>query len=100
MRTQSAGIPDNSAVAQQAHHEALTANRKPHPEPAPVAAVAAAKPGSDLGWLRTLGRAIACVLRPHADDDPHPRGSGRRIAVVCAGAAGALALLVRLLRAR
>lgn len=98
--TEQAGIPENSAVAQQVHHAVQKTDRKPRPEPAAVAAPAIVKPGADLSWLRSIGKAIACVLRPYPIDDADPRGSVRRLAVVFAGTLGVLALLVGLRRAR
>lgn len=100
MPTEQAGIPQHSAVAQQAHQAAQTDDRKPQPEPAPIAAAAAARPGSDLSTPRAIGRAIGCLLRPYPIDDTDPRGSKRRVAVICAGAVGVVALLVRLRRSR
>lgn len=100
MTTKQAGIPENSAVAQQVHHAVHKTDRKPQPEPAPVAAPAIVKPGADLSWLRDIRKAIACVLRPYPIDDADPRASKRRLAVLFAGALGVLALLVGLRRAR
>lgn len=100
MTTEQAGISRDSAFAQQVHHAAQVSDRNARPEPAPVAAAAMLRPGFDPPWLRAVRKALGCVLRPYPVDSADPRGSKRRAAVVIAGAAGTVALLGALRRAR
>jgi hypothetical protein len=93
MTTEQAGIPLDSAVAQQ-HHSQHAAERTPRPEPLPIATAAALKPDTDPTALHTIGKAIGCILRPYPIDDSDPRGSRRRIAIAVAGVALAVSAVL------
>lgn len=94
MSTERAGIPANSAVAQQVHHAEQTAQRAEADAP-PSALL---KPRLDSTPLPAVGKAIRCVLRPYPIDDADPRLSTVRVAVVLIGAVAVVSASVFVLR--